>query len=282
MHRLPHVLVLVGLSCSLDALPLTLSPGGGHRSMGFIEKKKWTWKEASEESKTEWAIVLKRYFMVDMSLFELERHFDEALPPNTTSGGSHTVDAEALDKAQVKLAKLQANLEKAVLDQSTSDTTAGDMQRNTPRNHLSSGEKQALMREHTREQNGFFAVEASAQDVLQQANTFLKALKAAQQKDKQPSWSSIVPTPPPESHYLSLLPKVHSAPSQGVNMTAPPQAGSGKLAHQKTLLMLFQRYQEAAKTFHTDLGSFQALQSKAFTSFLAVSATVQKGLSSTV
>merc|ERR1719464_1205917 len=130
--------------------------------------------------------------MIDMNLFELERHFDEALPPTRTSGGYNTVDAEALDKAQVKLAKLQSNLEKAVLDQNTSDSTAGDMQRDTPSNHLSSEEKRALLEEHAREQNGFFAVEASAQDVLQQANTFLKALKVAQKKNNQPSWSSIV------------------------------------------------------------------------------------------
>jgi len=70
----------------VDLLEETANPG---QALDLLEKewiskkkeqKKWNWKEASEESKTEWAIVLKRYVLADMTVYELSRHFGEAHP----------------------------------------------------------------------------------------------------------------------------------------------------------------------------------------------------------
>jgi len=184
-----------------DRLPgLPAVPPARERSLGLIVRKKWNWKDASEETKTEWGIVLKRYVMVDLMLFELGRHFEAALPaPAQTEDGGGTagsdgrlvVDEEALNATAAKLSKIKNNLDKAVLDQNTSDATSADMQKSRKSDHLSLAEKKTLWKEHLRERDGFFAVEASAQDVLQQAVALQQALETAHNAAHSPSWSSI-------------------------------------------------------------------------------------------
>merc|ERR1719253_72776 len=134
MNVVPKLLAFAGLLLLGPAHGLLLAKPSTAKKKGrsaLIEKRKWSWKEASEESKTEWGIVLKRYIMVDMSLYELERHFDEAAPEVGVGTGVSVDEADiaaALAKSRKKLAKLKANLDMAVLDQNTTDTTAADMQ----------------------------------------------------------------------------------------------------------------------------------------------------------
>lgn len=227
------------------------------------EKKKWNWKEASEESKTEWAIVLKRYVLSDMVTFELGRHFGEALPGTSTAGDRQ----EALDMVRSKLARLESNLKKAVLDQNTSDATAGDMQKESKSNLLTMHEKRILADEHKREQYGFFAVEASSQDVLEKAKELLQALETNQTSShkEQPSWSSIVAAPStPKPTYMSIL-NVTNATQNSTGGNATSLRGS-KL----TVEALFAQFGEACNTFHADLGRFESMRSKALTSLLSV------------
>lgn len=226
------------------------------------EKKKWNWKEASEESKTEWAIVLKRYVLSDMVTFELGRHFSEALPGTSTAGDRQ----DALDMARSKLARLESNLKKAVLDQNTSDATAGDMQKESKSNLLTMHEKRILADEHKREQYGFFAVEASSQDVLEKAKELLQALETNQtsSQKEQPSWSSIVAAPStPKPTYMSILNVTKAQNSSSRNATS--LRGS-----QLTVEALFAQFGEASKTFHADLGRFESMQSRALTNLLSV------------
>lgn len=236
------------------------------------EDKKWNWKEASEESKTEWAIVLKRYVLADMTVFELGRHFGEALPSAASAGEQR----EALDKAKVKLARLESNLEKAVLDQNTSDATAADMQKNLKNNLLTVHEKRILAQEHKREQYGFFAVEASCQDVLEKAKELLQVLEVSQQekpKKEEPSWSSIVAAPStPKPTYMSMLNATEAVPNATQsNTTANTTAASG--SKPETIEMIFKRFADASKTFHADLGNFESMQSKAITNLLAMTSS---------
>lgn len=252
---------------ALDLLEETANPGQALDLLEErkIEKKKWNWKEASEESKTEWAIVLKRYVMASMSVFELERFFGEALPSASGLGEQH----EALDKARKKLARLQSNLEKAVLDQNTSDATAGDMQLNRKDNLLTVHEKRILAQEHKREQYGFFAIEASGQDVLEKATELLQALDASQAQPAkvQPSWSSIVASPStPKPTYMSMLNETEAIVPNSTQSNTTALRGS----QPPTVEMLFQKFQDASKTFHGDLGNFESMQSKATTNLLAV------------
>lgn len=283
MHRLAWVFGSLGLPVLLDAL--TTARTNPEQELDLlekaaepvealdllekkkIEKKKWNWKEASEESKTEWAIVLKRYVFADMILFELRRLFGEALPdPLTTTEARQ----EALGKARQKAARLQSSFEKAVLDQNTSDTTAGDMQKASKTNLLTAHEKRILAQDHKRERYGFFAVEASGQDVLEKTNELLQALEASQSQSTQktsPSWSSIVAAPvTPKPTYLSMLNVTKVVPnSTHRNGTAMPQT-------KPTLGMIFKRFEDACQTFHKDLGTFESMQSKAMTNFLATTA----------
>eukprot|EP00928_Gymnodinium_smaydae_P095012 TRINITY_DN8095_c0_g1_i1.p1 TRINITY_DN8095_c0_g1~~TRINITY_DN8095_c0_g1_i1.p1 ORF type:complete len:141 (+),score=55.12 TRINITY_DN8095_c0_g1_i1:401-823(+) len=115
------------------------------------------------------------------------------------------------------------------------------MQADRAGNNLTAVEKQKLREAHGRERYGFFAVEASGQDVLQQATTLLRALHdaaAASAEKPGPSWSSIVRL---------------SAAESKVNKSSEDLASR--------INILFQKYQEAAKTFHGDLGRFEDLQS---------------------
>ncbi|CAK0793420.1 unnamed protein product, partial [Prorocentrum cordatum] len=198
-------------------------PAGPRRasSASLLDKgqRKWNWESASEETKTEWGIVLKRYVMFDMNLLELEHRWDLAMPSAAAGAGPGAAGAadEQLEKVQAKVAKLHDNLEKAVLDQNTSDSTAEDMQRDIRTNHLTKEQKRTLREEHQRERFGFFAVEASAQDVLSQATALVQAIAARRARPSQ-SWASIVPAP---ATYPALLPGNASA-----GWPPPPASGA--------------------------------------------------------
>lgn len=239
-------------------------------------EKKWNWKEASDESKTEWAIVLKRYVLADMTLYEIDRFFGEALDATASTDEQR----EVVEKTRVKLSRLQSSFEKAVADQNTSDSTAGDMQKDIKSNELTVHEKRLLADEHKREQYGFFAMEASGQDVLQKANELFQALDArsAEPKKVSPSWGSIVAAP--ETVTVTAKPSYLSMLNATTDVAGPPNAtssdtkalrGKSKAKDAKpTVQMLFQDFEAASKTFHTDLGNFESSQSKAVTNLLAL------------
>lgn len=269
---MPLLLALLAvLPCSVQSV---LRAAPSRHGTNLLEKgqRKWNWKSASEESKTEWAIVLKRYVMFDMTLLELEHHWDEALPSLTvgTSSEEQKVDDESLAGIQAKVAKLQDNMQKAVLNQNTSDSTAEDMQRDLATNHLTKAEKKRLREEHERERYGFFAVEASAQDVFSKASALVQEIRKRNAKPSQ-SWASIVPVAKPApTAYPSLLTNVTAVQS------ASSKGGAGSHANQTTsaavdpITAMLQKYREVVKTFRTDLGNFQNMQQKASTNLLAI------------
>jgi len=249
--------------------------------MSLLVKKKWNWKEASEETKTEWGIVLKRYVMVDMSLFELERHFGEAMDAvgNSSSDEERRQQLadfdEALAASRKKLDKMANNLKAAEDDQNTSDGTSGDMQIERKGGQLSASQKKALSEEHHREQYGFFAIEASGQDVLMQATALQQALESRRNASKHSSWMSIVPEAPAYANVAAVA--TPSAKSQqGGNSTAAQKTAPGAEKTDKqgppTIASLLSKYQASSQAFHTDLGSFEDAQRKAFTNLLSLDA----------
>jgi len=114
---------------------------------GGLRSRRWDWKSASEESLTEWSIVLRRYYMVDMELGDLMRRFGEVLPPPE---GAKQEELKPDDVARIrsKVDKLSANLEAALADQRVSDGTFGNMEVDKK---LSPKQKQALFDEHKEE-----------------------------------------------------------------------------------------------------------------------------------
>mmetsp|Transcript_29718 Transcript_29718/g.68399 ORF Transcript_29718/g.68399 Transcript_29718/m.68399 type:complete len:272 (-) Transcript_29718:149-964(-) len=240
--------------------------------LGLVEERKWNWKEAVEETKTEWAIVLKRYVLADVTLFDLQRHFSQALPAKGIAGLELRVDADELQMAGTKLGRLSDNLERAVLDQNTSDVTAVDMQSNRKSNHLSTSEKVKLHDTHKQEQMGFFAVEASGQHVLQQASALYDALVNFSNRTVSQSWGSLgLGEGASESggeYRLKLLSaNVTEADRVGAQKTLVASAAATQDGEQSELLAktneLYEQYQQAARSFHLDLGNFEALDSKA-------------------
>eukprot|EP00929_Paragymnodinium_shiwhaense_P115455 TRINITY_DN84343_c0_g1_i1.p1 TRINITY_DN84343_c0_g1~~TRINITY_DN84343_c0_g1_i1.p1 ORF type:complete len:281 (+),score=106.50 TRINITY_DN84343_c0_g1_i1:47-889(+) len=266
MYVVRTLLVLSGFLLH-GAVGLQPQPTRPSRSMNLIEKRKWSWKEASEESKTEWGIVLKRYIMVDMALYELERHFDEAIPEKGVAVEEADIVA-ALGRSRTKLSKLKANLDRAVLDQNTTDSTAADMQVVRKGDQLTTAEKKLLDEEHKKEQLGFFSVLASAQDVYQQADMLQTVLEAAHNntaKAPAASWQSIVapPSAPTYSELVaSMMPeaKKNATKAKNVSLASTVQSVSS----------MFQKYKAAAQSFHSDLSSFESMQKKAFTNLLSL------------
>jgi len=258
-------------SDSVGLLEESVNPG---KALEFLEqrviKKKWNWQEASEESKTEWAIVLKRYRLADLTLFEMDRHLGEAI--GVTGVPTAEDKKEALELARAKFAKLSHHLELAIGDQNTSDTTAVDMQKVSRTNLLTTHQKRVLADEHKREQYGYFAIEASGQDVLEKASELFQALdvKKPQPKKVESSWGSIVAapvaTPAPKVTYMSLLNvTVEAAPN------ATQSSGNARSVSKPTVADIFKRFEGVAKVYHKDLGSFESMQSKAITNFLSIS-----------
>merc|ERR1719356_1302573 len=131
-----------------------------------------------------------------MTLLELEHRWDGAMPSAAVGAGLAAAGGaeEPLGKIEAKVAKLHDHLDKAVLDQNTSDSTAEDMQRDIRTNHLTKEQKRTLRDEHQHERFGFFAVEASAQDVFSQATALVQAIAARRARPSR-SWASIVPAP---------------------------------------------------------------------------------------
>lgn len=260
------LLALLALARLLDTL--ATSPLQDKWSTNFLEKgqRRWNWKAASEESKTEWGIVLKRYVMFDMALLELEHLWDEGFPATTGASSTRpTFDDDTLAKIRAKVDKLHLDLEKAVLDQSTSDSTADDMQKDMRSNHLTKAEKQTLRAEHQRERYGFFSVEASAQDVVSKANAMLQALDT-QRAMPASSWASILPAP---TAYPSLL--ANGTVMRGRRPGNPNVRNKTSPAGPTDPIgTLFQKYHETVKTFRTDLGNFQNMQQKATTNMLVI------------
>lgn len=122
--------------------------GPPHHKASLL-RKKWDWKTASGESVTEWAIVLRRFHMVDMELTDLLTMFSFDLPVNPETGMPQTVDMQAdLPRMRKKVEKLSENLENAVKDQQTADDTFGNME--TDR-RLSASDKEALAVDHRAE-----------------------------------------------------------------------------------------------------------------------------------
>lgn len=260
------LLALLALAMLLETL--ATSPLQQKLSTNLLEKgeKRWNWKAASEESKTEWGIVLKRYVMFDMTLLELEHLWDEGLPATTSASSTRpTFDDDTLAKIRAKVDKLHLDLEKAVLDQSTSDSTADDMQKEMRSNHLTKAEKLTLRAEHQRERYGFFSVEASAQDVLSKANAMLQALDSQRARPTS-SWASILPAPTmyPSLFANGTLARGRRPGSPTVRNKTSPAGPTDPIG------TLFQKYHETAKTFRTDLGNFQNMQQKATTSVLMI------------
>merc|ERR1719188_2703440 len=81
---------------------------------GGVRSRRWDWKSASEESLTEWSIVLRRYYMVDMELADLIRRFGEAFPAEGAK--QEKVKPDDMAHIRAKVEKLSANLEAALTD----------------------------------------------------------------------------------------------------------------------------------------------------------------------
>jgi len=208
--------------------------------------------------------------LADMTVYELGRFFSEAL----SAGADDKI--ETLEKARVKLARLQSSFEKAVLDQNTSDATAADMQKTIKSNKLTVHEKRLLADEHKREEAGFFAIEASGQDVLEKANELFAALEASSKAPKKasPSWGSIVAAPvtPSPSSYASLLNATDAEKNatEVVIQNGANNATALRGSKEPTPAMLQEQFEAASRTFHSDLGSFESMKSKAITNLLAL------------
>merc|ERR1719456_1718926 len=125
-----HILLLsavVSLASALSLAPASTHPTvEKHRKRLGLLRKRWVWKEASEEGKTEWGIVLKRFKSADMHLTDMERHFDDVMSGQYDN--LHAGYDMLLTKLHKHFDKFGSSLEGASADQHTDDSTFGQME----------------------------------------------------------------------------------------------------------------------------------------------------------
>lgn len=218
------------------------------RSLNLL-RTRWHWKEASDESKTEWGIVLKRFFMADTLLWQFEHHVREALPGEATEG------PPALDKARAKLQKVAANLDEAKGDQDTSDSTFGDMQVDKS---LTDAERLTLREQYKTEQHGFFAADTSGREALRLARELVDLVSSNDSKSKS------VPL-----HGNSTAHDVAVVNATGA--AARPGSSPGDAFDQA-----FRKYQDSAATFHSAVTAFETDQHRALANLLALHVVVKR------
>merc|ERR1719387_3070325 len=76
----PAIIFILNSYLSNAATP----PGKPNHTLNLFTRR-WDWKEASDESKTEWGITLKRFYLVDNAFLQLQRLLSETLGPNEDS-----------------------------------------------------------------------------------------------------------------------------------------------------------------------------------------------------
>mmetsp|Transcript_52259 Transcript_52259/g.149751 ORF Transcript_52259/g.149751 Transcript_52259/m.149751 type:complete len:267 (-) Transcript_52259:86-886(-) len=104
-------------------------------------KKRWNWQSAADETKTEWAIVLRRYTEVDMELASLVFSIS-----NLMASGDGDDATGRLPALRRKAGKISVHLRDAVQASKVSDDTLHDMDKEK---RLTTEQRQSLEREHT-------------------------------------------------------------------------------------------------------------------------------------
>lgn len=140
-----------------SALPMpAAAPQNPHRASLIRSHqsvhKRWDWHSASAESRTEWGIVMRRYYMVDLGLSDLSLQLSQVFPFDPNTGLAAMPDLSSgevdLDRLQKKAARLSDNLESAKKDLDQSDNTFSDIAVNRG---LSPDEQKALRGEHQKQ-----------------------------------------------------------------------------------------------------------------------------------
>lgn len=188
----------VAAACGPSLASALAAPENPHRaslikSHQSVEKR-WDWHSASSESKTEWGIVMRRYYMVDLGLSDLSFQLSKVFPFDPNTGGvmmpdlsSGEVDADRLRK---KAAKLSDNLESAKKDVDQSDNTFSDIAVNRG---LSADEQTALRGEHQKQK-----------EMAEELNTLGEAASADAQAVLQ-GLAELKLHPPPVQHVAAVI-----------------------------------------------------------------------------
>lgn len=147
---LPTEAVPLGVDTVLEQ---ELGSSLGHKPLkrhrASLLRKRWDWSKASVESRTEWAIVLRRYALVDTELANLVMHMDQVFPADQRNfTAENGIDPWEAAKLRGKVEKLSDNLKAALNDQQVSNSTFTDMERDPKINRT---QQQALHAEHERE-----------------------------------------------------------------------------------------------------------------------------------
>jgi hypothetical protein len=242
------------------------APPGKRKHTLNLFTKRWDWKEASDESKTEWGIVLKRCYMVDTLFFQLQRLLSETL-------GLREDSVPELSKVTMKhiqkvMVKVDMNLKKATEDQHTSDVTFANMEKDSKVNKLTAQERRSLLEEHNRERHGFSVVAVDAQTALQNAQDFLCTLQAC----SHPGVNSSHVCGNDTSVNKTLLSKPGNVTTANRTLLSRPCESV------KDLKALLQKFETSAATFHQDVLNFEAAQHKALAKLLTTHSTMRRSV----
>lgn len=121
---------------------------GRHRKIASLLRRgqqRWDFKAAAEELRTEWGIVLRRFYMVDMEFADISLKL-ATLPPDEGQGQAAT---DGIQKIARKVDQLAENLQAARRDLAVSQSTIVNMEVDE---HLNASAREALGEEHQHQQ----------------------------------------------------------------------------------------------------------------------------------
>mmetsp|Transcript_107554 Transcript_107554/g.213629 ORF Transcript_107554/g.213629 Transcript_107554/m.213629 type:complete len:240 (+) Transcript_107554:124-843(+) len=146
------------------------------RKRASLLRKRWDYGEASTESQTEWAIVMRRYMMVDSELNDLEIHLSRALDNPVQGSAIGGVDPFEAASLRGKVEKVSDHLLAASDDQRVNNRTFNDMVHDRK---LNSTQRQALEIVHQQQVTTSNRLDAFGQAAVTDAKAVLKELNRA-------------------------------------------------------------------------------------------------------
>lgn len=227
------------------------------------QRQKWDVKTATEEMHTEWGIVLRRYYMVDMEMADITLKLNAVSPPPGSPEPAEAPDAEVAAELKRKIAKLNSNLQAARRDLDSSENTVVNMEVDP---HLDAPAKDALNKEHQQQQEQAEELSHLGEVACEAATASLSALQglldAAQQHpqqqhpEKQPA--SATGTPAKQTPAASVAPSAAGIVKLRATATASASnATLGAQAEDAGATRMRQASSAAARTFASAAGGFR-------------------------
>lgn len=237
--------LVAGASTNLRTTPTEGRRGKNTASLlRFGERQRWDFKSATEEMRTEWGIVLRRYYMVDMEMTDISLKLSELLPEE--GQGPMSIDAQDVQMLDRKVTKLATNLENARRDLEVSENTISNMEVDQ---QLDAQSRDALIKEHEQQQDRAESLSHLGEVALTAAKALLSRVAAlGGGPASSPAARAPLATAMPAKVNASQL-LTAKAPAAGMRSAGATPSSQGAVSESAPLAPGIESFRAAAKAF---------------------------------